>query len=173
MLINKKYTQSFVYVNQVLFKVLQMFLRINSPSVLLNLECAALSVILSSSSLTSFSLHLSLINVSSISFGKSSLIRHMFAFYSHPWPAILRSAKVASKHLFKVKKFKYQKLHFHPDICCNILQTELHIFFFCMPQIWHTNSLSDIFKSFTKVANLLWNLELPWSVLKHAAFRFL
>ena len=30
----------------------------------------------------------------------------------------------------KVKKFKYQKLHFHPDICCNILQTELHIFFF-------------------------------------------
>ena len=98
---NKRYTQSFVYVNQVLFKVLQMLLNINSSSVFLNSECFALSL-LSSSSLTSFSLRLSLINISSKSFGKSSLIYHMFAFWSYPWSAIFRSSKLASKHLFQI-----------------------------------------------------------------------
>ena len=98
---NKRYTQSFVYVNQVLFKVLQMLLNINSSSVFLNSECFALSL-LSSSSLTSFSLRLSLISISSKSFGKSSLIYHMFAFWSYPWSAIFRSSKLASKHLFQI-----------------------------------------------------------------------
>ena len=33
--------------------------------------------------------------------------------------------------------------------------------------------LSDIFQPFPSVANVLWNLELPWSILRHLAFPFL
>ena len=46
LLTNKRYTPSFPYVNQVLCKVLQMFLRTNSPSVLLNSQCVALTITL-------------------------------------------------------------------------------------------------------------------------------
>ena len=102
LLTNKRYTPSFPYVNQVLCKVLQMFLRTNSLSVLLNSQCVALTITLILFIFTSFSLYMSLINISAIYFGKSCSIHHMFTFWSYPRSAILRSSKLAPKHLLQI-----------------------------------------------------------------------
>ena len=102
--------------------------------------------LLSSLSLTSFTLYLSLIKIFSISFGKNFLIHHMFPFWSHPWFAIRESSKLLSKHLLQIpakifayfyvlpmskpKELKYQQLCFHSNIGFDILQTKLHSQFF-------------------------------------------
>ena len=124
-----------------------MFLRINSPSVLLNYDVSSSLSLLYFSSSTSFSLYLSLIKISSISFGKSSLTHHMFAFWSlrdllclevhNLLPSIFsrylqkNSPSCYVLLISKAKELKYQQLCFHSDVCCNISQTKLypHLFF--------------------------------------------
>ena len=145
----------------------------------------------SSSSLASFSLYLTLNKISSLSFGKGSLIHHIFAFYFHPWSAILGSSKhfpsIFCRYLqkdatscyvlliSKWKELKYRELCFHSDIFCNISQAELHFFSSntADKSSSFVKSSSDAFKSFPSIANMIWNLELPYNILKHAAFPFL
>ena len=141
-----------------------------------------------SSLITSFLLCLSLVKISSIFFGKGFLIHQpiddlLYLEVQNLLQSIFSYLQKNSPSCYvllinKAKQLKYQQLCFHSDICCNISQTELHIFF-CILQIWHTNSSSfvkrssDVFKSIPNVANVLWNLELPWNILKHAALPFL
>ena len=117
----------------------------NSLLILLDWEYVALFVTLRLFTLTSFPLFSSLIKISSISFGKGSLIQHTFTFCSHPWSALLEvqnllsnifSIKMQDSSPFcyamiiligKVEEAKYQQFCFHSDICCNILQTEFHL----------------------------------------------
>ena len=141
-----------------------------------------------SSLITSFLLCLSLVKISSIFFGKGFLIHQpiddlLYLEVQNLLQSIFSYLQKNSPSCYvllisKAKQLKYQQLCFHSDICCNISQTELHIFF-CILQIWHTNSSSfvkrssDVFKSIPNVANVLWNLKLPWNILKHAALPFL
>ena len=148
-----------------------------------------------SSLITSFLLCLSLTKIACITFGKGFLIHHICSWFGPIcdllylevqnllWSIFPRYLQKNSPSCYvllisKAKELKYQQLCFHTDICCNFSKTELH-FFFCILQIWHKNSSSfvkrssDIFKSLPNVANVLWNLELPWSILKYATFPFL
>ena len=100
-----------------------------------------------SSLITSFSLSLSLTKIACISCGKGFLIHHICSWFGpiHDllylevpnllWSIFPRYLQKNSPSCYvllitKAKEIKYQQLCFHTDICCNISQTELHIFFF-------------------------------------------